>query len=415
MHCLIRIEKNEIVTMLYIVSSFLILTFSASGLCILCTKFAMVLVEQSKLWGRGRVRKLIPIFICASISLPQIVEMLIYAAEVAPSILVGQPAYGNTMHTVLGWLSSMTFYGTVLQLFVLSLLKAKHITKRKIKFQNSIVKGTIISCWLMGAALTAVVQEKVCHYEMPVDDYFYYQCDNGERNKNIRLATLNGTFCGAILLLTSVSVAQSYWHTKTTVKPSQETETHTSFTMASGSMSQNVPDDNATASVSVNEVLHDWSKCLIFQLILCFIKVGSVLVVLLLKPSIWFGLIETLLQIVCSTLSTYMYLRVLNKISNFMFSVELKNAVRSSLLQFRQWTSRRSLRNSFRESSRSFRETQSRAKNAVKTTSVVVSKSAIDASKSALPSDCFLAKIPDLETHGNEEIPRPGIPVVQVS
>lgn len=408
--------------MLYIASSFLILTLSVASLCVLCAKLVMVIVEQGKLWGRKRIRKLMPTFVCVSLSVAHMVDLLIYACEVAPSILVGQPAFGATVHTVMGWCSLITFYTNVLQLFVLSALKTKMIVRRRLKNQSGIVKGSILMCWIMGILLTVVVHEKICHYSVSVDGYYSYQCDKREMQNSFRLAALNGTFCGALLLLTIFFITYHYYESRCATHPSAEPAvSHTSFTSASGTILQNRPVAvSYNVSMDNNLLLSQWYTCLGIQVFLCMCRVASMLLILTLEPSPWLGLVQTNMHIVYCSLSDFLYLRIFGNILNYMYHIELRNAMQSSLRQFRLWTSRRSLHNSFRESCRSFHKNQMQTTNLLRTKASTQKKNPGTAStsneKRKLPEECFMAQIPDSCSPDGSMNPigRPGIPVVQV-
>lgn len=391
----------------YIAASFVILIFSVAGIFVVCMKMIVLLLEESKFWGVGRLIQLVPTFILTLSSVPQIFEMIIYATEVVPSILMGRPPYGATVHIVFGFLSSITFYGTVLQLLVLSVFKSNHITKRNLRFQDNTVRFAIVTCWILSAGMAFIVRSRICHYEMPVADYFAYECNKSDQNRN--LATITGILCGASMLLTAVLVVRNYFINKGVVQPQMQAN----FTVASGTVQFNLPDDYIIFELGI--VVHHWNRCLGFQLGLCFCKTVSAILVWTLKKSVWFSLFHTVVQIIYCALSNCLYMNEIKRILNYMYNVELKNAVRTSLLEFRKWSSQRSLRSSFRASCQLFRQSQIKKKNVVRRCSVasIVSDSTSHV-KIPLPDEYILATVPASEPAEVWQSNRLSNPVIEV-
>uniref|UniRef100_A0A915I7F9 Uncharacterized protein n=1 Tax=Romanomermis culicivorax TaxID=13658 RepID=A0A915I7F9_ROMCU len=339
-----------IIDLFSIVSSFVILIFSLVILCLVGAKLIIVFVEQGKLWGRKSVTQLMPAFVGLAVILPPILDLIFYASDAAPSILLNQPVFNGDFHTAGGYMFIFGFYAQNFNLLLLSALKFKLMLQRMFKKAHILIKCSFFACWLISLSMAAAVQRKICKFEFDLQK-FAYLCLEPESTNNTsinngdgKLGTLNGTLVSALLLVTLFCI---WGHIQRRKMP------------IAGIGAQNDPVETNPNRVRLADVLKNWNKGLLLQFSINVCRLIAFSALLFSgnhSLEKFVGLGVTLAHILCCCSTSLIYLDTFGLIIKYMHQLELRNLYTNSMVHFRLMASRRNLSQSFRHSCASFNQ-----------------------------------------------------------
>lgn len=271
--------------MIGLVAGFTVLATSVGGVAISIASAIVAFFEHARpAWKNRTATKL-----AASLSVCYGTSLFLYCAEVAPSLLFGSPVYGRAIHVAAGGVSVATHYGSILHIFLLSILKPDVLYDQDSKRQRApwMSNAVLAFIWLIAGGLGILIMDRACTYIYTIE-YVTYRCDPLE--DSARLLVVHVTLSGVFLLLSTVLLGYRY--------------------VRGDKMSKQEANDSSS-SKDLLQLRKDWSILLACELTISASRmiVVAVATAMVTQTMRWHGLGISIILILLDTLALWLYFR----------------------------------------------------------------------------------------------------------